>query len=67
MKRREIERFLKDHGYALVRSGNHNIWSNGLASVPVPHHTEFSKYTAKDIMKQALAGKTMIEERKMAA
>lgn len=65
MKRREIERFLLTHGYKQVRSGKHVIWSNGNASIPVPHHTEFSKYTAKDIIKQALAG--MVEEEVKAA
>jgi len=54
MKRRELERKLKDLGWWIDREGgNHTIWTNGLEKQPVPRHSEVNEYTAKAILKAA--------------
>ncbi len=54
MKRRELERKLKDLGWDLIRHGRkHDIWANDEREVIVPRHNEINEYTAKAILKQA--------------
>ena len=40
MKPRELIRFLENNGYKFVRAkgSSHNIYSNGIHSVPIPIH-----------------------------
>lgn len=54
MKRKDLERILKEHGYILENhGGNHDIFSNGNKKIPVPRHKEIKENTAKDILKEA--------------
>ncbi|MDX1996311.1 MAG: type II toxin-antitoxin system HicA family toxin [Thermoanaerobaculia bacterium] len=57
MKRRELERALRDLGWHLARNGaRHDIWARGEHEIPVPRHTEINEYTAKAILRQARGG-----------
>jgi mRNA interferase HicA len=52
MKRRELERHLRDHGCFLHHyGGKHDIWVNAvsLSQVPVPRHAELKKGTVRAI------------------
>src|SRR5205814_1221349 len=52
MKRRDLERYLRDHGCVKVREGgNHTIWSNPrvTGTAAVPRHTEIKNGVVRDI------------------
>lgn len=53
MKTRDLERQLNDLGYYLIRNSSHKIFSNGIISIPMPHHTEINPFLAKKIIRQA--------------
>lgn len=54
MKRKDLEKFLKENGWQTEREGgNHTIWSKSGISLPVPRHKEIKENTAKSIIKQA--------------
>jgi predicted RNA binding protein YcfA (HicA-like mRNA interferase family) len=60
MKRREIERRLREMGYVMLtgvkRGGSHDKWVNksGSCSVTVPSHNEVNELTARGIIKSAI-------------
>lgn len=54
MKRKDLERELIELGwYFKRRGGNHDIWTNGEDSEPIPRHNELDDYLAKKILKKA--------------
>lgn len=54
MKHRDLIRALKELGwYKLREGGNHEIWTNGKQSEPVPRHPEVNEMLAKKIIKNA--------------
>lgn len=54
MKRRDLIKQLVDNGWQLVRNGaNHDIYSDGQRSEPIPRHKEINELTAKAILKRA--------------
>ncbi len=54
MKKRDLTNELKKLGWWLLREGgNHEVWTNGEISQPVPRHTEINEYTAKGILRKA--------------
>ena len=53
MKRRELIRLLEKNGWYLKRNGHdHDIYTNGVVSEPIPRHTEIKERLAKRIVKQ---------------
>jgi mRNA interferase HicA len=56
MKRRELERRLRDLGWKLDRhGGKHDVWSNQDGSINeyVPRHAEINERLARAILKRA--------------
>ena len=59
MKRRDIERRLRDMGYVLLtgikRGGNHDKWrnANGGYTASLPRHSEIGENLARRILKEA--------------
>ena len=54
MKKRDLEKRLKDLGWWFLRpGGNHDIWTNGILSMPVPRHAEIKEMTSKGIITKA--------------
>jgi predicted RNA binding protein YcfA (HicA-like mRNA interferase family) len=56
MKRRELERRLRDLGWVLARhGGKHDVWSNADGSFTeyVPRHAEIHEMLARAILKRA--------------
>lgn len=54
MKRRDLERKLKDLGWWFLRSGgSHDVWTNGVVMSTVPRHAEVKEMTAKGILTHA--------------
>ncbi len=52
MKKKAVIKRLKKAGWYLKRQGaNHEIWTDGKKSIPVPRHTELDEDTAKGILK----------------
>ena len=53
MKRRDLERHLRDHGARLLREGgNHSFWGfDGERSTAMPRHREVSYRLARKICK----------------
>jgi predicted RNA binding protein YcfA (HicA-like mRNA interferase family) len=47
MKRRDLEKQLRDLGWSLTRhGGRHDIWAKGDRELIVPRHVEINEYTA---------------------
>jgi len=54
MKKRDIEKRLKECGWWLARhGGNHDIWTNGKISTQIPRHAEVNELLARSIVKEA--------------
>ena len=54
MKRREVERRLRELGWTLVRHGRkHDVWSDGERREAVPRHVEINEKLAAAIMARA--------------
>lgn len=53
MKRRDLIKLLECNGWYLQRHGsNHDVYTNGKASEPIPRHTEVEERTAQAIIKR---------------
>ena len=59
MKKKDLERKLREWGYTQGHGGDHDYWENenGL-KIPVPRHTEIVEWTARGILKTAEKNKT---------
>lgn len=57
MKRRDLERRLKDAGWSFLRhGGNHDVWSNADGEVEaIPRHSEINENLARAILRRAKA------------
>lgn len=54
MKALDLKKQLKKYGWWLKREGgNHEIWTNGLDTEPVPRHREINERLAKKILNKA--------------
>ncbi len=54
MKKRDLEKRLKTLGWWLKREGgNHEVWTNGTLTQPVPRHKEIKEMLAKAILQIA--------------
>lgn len=54
MKKRDLERHLREHGCRLIRQGgNHEIWHNPVTNetAPVPRSKEVKDFTAVGVCK----------------
>jgi mRNA interferase HicA len=53
MKRRKLERWLRDHGAHFDRHGrSHDVWRRGDREATVPRHREINTYTSRAICNQ---------------
>lgn len=53
MKKRDLIKLLKKNGWWLMRSGaNHDIYTNGQKSEPIPRHGEIKETLARAIIKR---------------
>lgn len=54
MKKRDLEIRLKEAGWYFLRhGGNHDVWTNGVDTEPVPRHNEINEILAKKILRRA--------------
>lgn len=53
MKRKEMERILKQNGFINIRTTKHIIYSNGLTTVAIPSRMEYTKGLSRRILQQA--------------
>jgi len=54
MKRKDLERQLKDLGWYFSRhGGKHDVWTNGEETEMIPRHNEINEFLAKKILKTA--------------
>jgi mRNA interferase HicA len=54
MKRKDLEYALKECFWSFLRhGGNHDVWTNGTLTQPVPRHNEVNERLAKHILKIA--------------
>ena len=55
MKRRDLEKALKENGWEVIREGGrHTIWGNKKGvQEPVPRHNEINEKLAKKIIKKS--------------
>jgi len=57
MKRRDLEKKLRNLGWQLARhGGKHDVWSKGERELVVPRHVEVNEYTARAILREAQGG-----------
>jgi mRNA interferase HicA len=55
MKKNILDKELKRLGWYLLRQGsNHEIWTNGELTEPIPRHREINENLAKKIIKKAI-------------
>lgn len=53
MRRRKLERWLKEHGASLDRHGRrHDIWRREGREATMPRHKEINTFTARAICEQ---------------
>ena len=53
MKRVDLIAILERNGWWLKRRGaNHDIWTNGIATEPIPRHREINERLAKEIIRR---------------
>lgn len=53
MKRRDLEKKLKNAGWHFLRNGgDHDIWTDGKHVEAIPRHREIKETTAKGIIKK---------------
>ena len=53
MKRRDLIKLLEANGWWLMRNGaNHDIYTNGVCSEPIPRHPEIKEQLAKSIIRR---------------
>lgn len=53
MKRRDLIKLFESNGWWLLRNGaNHDIYTNGIKSEPIPRHTEIKEQLAKSIIRR---------------
>lgn len=53
MKRNQLIKLLKNNGWYLARNGaNHDIYTNGKATEPIPRHSEINELLANAIIKR---------------
>lgn len=53
MKRRDLEKLLKQNGWRFLRSGaNHDVFTNGKEIEQLPRHKEINEQLAKAIIKR---------------
>ena len=53
MKRKDLIRLLESNGWRLMRNGaNHDIYTNGTHSEPIPRHAEIKEQLAKSIIRR---------------
>lgn len=53
MKRRDLIKLFERNGWWLLRSGaNHDIYTNGEKSEPIPRHSEIKEQLAKAIIRR---------------
>lgn len=58
MKKRDLERKAKELGWWKLREGgNHEVWTNGTLTEPIPRHNEINEMLAKKILKKMRGGK----------
>ncbi len=54
MKKKELEKQLRRLGRLFKRQGgNHEIWTNGVTTQPLPRHNEIKEHLAKAILQIA--------------
>ena len=54
MKRRDLERRLRELGWQLTRhGGRHDVWTKGEGEIVVPRHSEINDQTANAILRLA--------------
>ena len=54
MKRRDLEKALRDLGWRMARHGRrHDIWAREEREIVVPRHNEINELTAKAILREA--------------
>lgn len=53
MKRQDLIKLFESNGWWLLRSGaNHDIYTNGEKSEPIPRHSEIKEQLAKAIIRR---------------
>lgn len=53
MKRKVLIKLLESNGWRLLRNGaNHDIYTNGKCSEPIPRHAEIKEQLAKAIIRK---------------
>jgi mRNA interferase HicA len=54
VKRRDLIRYLEEHGFYLLREGSrHSIYTNNTKVVPIKRKRELDRITANELCKQA--------------
>jgi len=54
VKRRDLVKYFKEHGFYLLREGKkHSVYTNDEKTVPIKRHHTIDRITANELCKQA--------------
>jgi mRNA interferase HicA len=53
VKRRDLEKKLKQLGWWKIDGSKHDKWTNGRDCIAVPRHSEINEFTARGIIREA--------------
>lgn len=58
MKRRELEKALRELGWRFLRhGGRHDVWTDGEAEEAIPRHNEIHEKLARLVLRRARGGR----------
>lgn len=50
MRKHEMTRILSDSGFSFLRNGKHELWSDGLTRITLPHSNKIEQRLSKMIL-----------------
>jgi len=56
MKTKDLIKMLEDKGYRFLRNSGHKLYTNGINTIAIPHHTEVNKFLANKIKRTIETG-----------
>lgn len=69
MRKQEMIKILKENGFGFLRNGKHELWSDGLTRITLPHSNKIEQRLSKFIQLQiqkAVAIRHSVQQRQAA-
>lgn len=63
MKTKDLVKMLEEAGYVFLRNSGHKLYTNGIHTIAVPHHTSINKFLANKIKRTISTGINFYDRR----